>query len=291
MIEITIIGHGSLMSGRGLSFSGELRVRKAFIVALAHCQRGFAKLSRYGDRFATDLQISALPLTGYRIAFDSPPTGHVEGLALTVPLEDACRLSKREGYSPEIFQQLAVLASVQGLNLAAFLWRIQEEAAHDIVGYRRRLFTLTGYTSPHYIPHPVSLGETEYALIFLAPGFEGTGSEEVVSVRQHTSIATIMSLVEAWRRKPNDDQVAYFLSCLLGGVHGVSIHDLLSTMCEESMLAEKVRHQVNTVLSLEQERFLTVTGLTMAEYRQTFGESAVALKRSGLEDFLYGARS
>lgn len=289
MMEITIIGHGSLMSGRGLSFSGELHVRKAFIVALAHCQRGFAKLSRYGDRFATDLQISALPLTGYKITFDSPPTGHVEGLALTVPLADACRLSKREGYSPEIFRQLAVLASAQGLNIAAFLWRIQEEAAHDIIGYRRRLFTLTGYTSPHYIPHPVSLGETEYALIFLAPGFEGTGSEDVVSVRQQTSMATIISLVEAWRRKPNDDQVAYFLSCLLGGVHGVSIHDLLSTMCEESLLVEKVRHQVNAVLSLEQERFLTVTGLTMAEYRRTFGEFAVALKRSGLKDFLHGA--
>jgi hypothetical protein len=287
-MDVTIIGHGSLMSGRGLSFSGKLRVRKAFIVALAHCQRGFAKLSRYGDRFATDLQVSKLPLEGQKVTLDSPPL-KVEGLALTVSLEDACRLAKREGYNPEAFQKLADLALAQGLGLSAFLWRVHEEAAHDLVGYRRRLFTLTGYTSPHYIPHPVSIGGTEHALIFLAPGFEGTGSKEVVSVRQHTNIPVIMSLAEAWRRKPNDDQVAYFLSCLLGGVHGISVHDLLSTIREEPALTEKVSTQLSDVLDHEQELFLTATGLTAAEHRQTFGEADVALKRSGLQDFLRGA--
>jgi hypothetical protein len=288
-MDVTIIGHGSLMSGRGLSFSDKLRVRKAFIVALAHCQRGFAKLSRYGDRFATDLQVSKLPLEGQKVAFDAPSLKNVEGLALTVPLEDAYRLSKREGYNPDVLQKLADLACEQGLDLAAFLWRVHEEAAHDIVGYRRRLFTLTGYTSPHYIPHPVSIGGSEYALIFLAPGFEGTGSEEIVSVRQHTNIPAIMSLAEAWRRKPNDDQVAYFLSCLLGGVHGVSVHDLLSTVREEPMLTEKLRTQLGEVLEHEHEQFLTSTSLTAAVHRQTFGEADVALKRSGLQNFLRGA--
>jgi hypothetical protein len=135
----------------------------------------------------------------------------------------------------------------------------------------------------------VSLGGTEYALIFLAPGFEGTGSEEVVSVRQHTNIPTIMSLAEAWRRKPNDDQVAYFLSCLLGGVHGVGVHDLLSTVREESALTEKVKTQLSEVLDHEQGQFLSATGLTMAEYQQTFGAADAALRRSGLQDFLHGA--
>ena len=190
MMDVTIIGHGSLMSGRGLSFSGSLHVRKACIVALAHCQRGFAKLSRYGDRFATDLEITQFPLAGRQVVLDVPLNGEVEGLALTVPLEDACRLSRREGYSPKVFQQLAELASAQGLDLAAFLWRVHEETAHDIIGYRRQLFTLTGYTSPHYIPHPVSIGGTEYALIFLAPGFEGTGADDIISIRQQTNIPT-----------------------------------------------------------------------------------------------------
>ena len=98
-----------------------------------------------------------------------------------------------------------------------------------------------------------------------------------------------MSLAEAWRRKPNDDQVSYFLSCLLGSVHGISVQDLLSTVREEPTLAEQVRSQLSNVLSQEQAQFLTVTGLTMAEYRQTFGETDVAFRRSGLEDFLRGA--
>jgi len=288
-MDVTIIGHGSLMSGRGLSFSGKLRVRKAFIAALAHCQRGFAKLSRYGDRFATDLQAFHPPLQGRKATSAFPPTGDVEGLALTVPLEDACRLSQREGYRPDALRKLADLASARGLDLAAFLWRMHEEAGHDVVGYRRQLFALTGYTSPHYIPHPVFVDETDYALIFLAPGFEGTGSEDVFSVRQQTNIATLMSLAEAWRRKPNDDQVSYFLSCLLGGVHGVSVHDLLSTVGEEPALTEKVKTQLGEVLEHEQEQFLTATGLTLAEYRQAFGATDAALRRSGLQDFLHGA--
>jgi len=277
------------MSGRGLSFSGQLQVRKACIVALRNCQRGFAKLSRYGDRFATDLQLTKLPLEGHRITPDSSPTGNVEGLALTVSLEDACRLSKREGYHPEVFRRLADLALAQELDLASFLWRLHEAAEHDVVKYRRQLFILTGYTSPHYIPHPVSIDGMEFALIFLAPGFEGTGADNIVSIRQQTNIPLIMSLAEAWRRKPNADQVSYFLSCLLGGVHSIGVQDLLATVREEPILAEKVSTQLSEILPQEQELFLTATGLTMTAYRQTFGEADAALRRGGLQDFLRGA--
>ena len=289
-MNVTIIGHGSLMSGRGLSFSGVLQVRQAEIVALANCRRGFAKLSRYGDRFATDLAPTRFPLMGRRVTRGSSITSEVEGLALTVPLADACRLAKREGYNPEAFQRLAECADARGSELAAFLWRIHEEAAHDVVGYRRQLFSLTSYTSPHYIPHPVSLGNAAYALIFLAPGFEGTGADDVVAIRQQTNIPTIMNLAEAWRRKPNDDQIAYFLSCLLGGVHGVNVRDLLFTDQEESMLSEKIKDRLGEVLDREQELFLTATSLTLPDYQRTFGEKDAALKRSGLQDFLNGAR-
>ena len=71
LMDVTIIGHGSLMSGRGLSFSGTLHVREAFIVALAHCQRGFAKLSRYGlsgsisNSLGSSLEICAEQIPSY----------------------------------------------------------------------------------------------------------------------------------------------------------------------------------------------------------------------------------
>ena len=91
-MDVTVIGYGSLMSGTGLSSSGALDVKKAHIVALENCQRGFAKLSSYGDRFAMDIVASAWPLTGRVQSPELPATNDIEALALTVPLADACRL-------------------------------------------------------------------------------------------------------------------------------------------------------------------------------------------------------
>jgi hypothetical protein len=287
-MDVTVIGHGSLMSGLGLSSSGTFQVRQACVVALAGCRRGFAKLSRYGDRFATDLEVSKLPLAGRVVPPTTPPNGEVEALALTAPLDDLYRLAKREGYNPAAVQRLAELAQAQGSNLADFLWQMHAETGHDMVAYRRRLFALTGFTSPHYIPHPVRLADAGYALIFLAPGFEGTGSDAVISVRQETGIHTLLSTREAWQRKQNEDQLAYFLSCLLGGVHGIGMHDLLATVGEEPALATELTSRISQAMEKEKERFLTTTRLTPEEYRRSFGEPESALAHSGLSDFLNG---
>jgi hypothetical protein len=287
-MDVTVIGHGSLMSGLGLSSSGTFQVRHACVVSLAACRRGFAKLSRYGDRFATDLEVTKLPLEGHVVPPTIPPNGEVETLALTVPLDDLYRLTKREGYSPAAVQRLAELPQARGTTLAGFLWQVHAETGHDVVAYRRRLFALTGFTSPHYIPHPVRLADTEYALIFLAPGFEGTGADDVISVRQETGIQTLMSTREAWQRKPNEDQLAYFLSCLLGGVHGIGMHDLLATVSEEPALAAELMYRMKHTMEKEQARFLATTSLTQEGYRRSFGEPESALARSGLGDFLNG---
>ncbi len=285
-MDITVIGHGSLMSGRGLAFSGALHVKDAFIVALKNCTRGFAKLSRYGDRFATDIETSQFPLAGECVSLTASRIGEVETLALTVPLDDFLRLVKREGYSPEVMQQLADVADKENQPLADFLWYTLANVGYDPVRYRRQLFALTGYTSPHYIPHPLRLTDGPYALIFLAPGLEGTGSDNVVSVRQQTGICTVMNICETWKRKPNDDQLAYFLSCLLGGVHGVNVRDLLGSLHEVPSLAHRLRDRLTQELQEEVERFLTVTNMPESVYRHTFGEDVARLRRSGLLTFL-----
>jgi len=284
-MTITIIGHGSLMSGRGLSFSGALQVQKAAIAALPYCRRGFAKLSRYGDRFATDLDPIQLPLIGRTVTVTAAATQEVEGLALTVSLTDACRLSQREGYNPTTLHQLADMAQAAGLNLAEFLWRLAAEGDHQVIPYRRRLLALTGFTSPHYIPHPVCLDDNDYALVFLAPGLEGTGSDEVISVRQQTRITTLMSTAETWRQKPNEEQLSYFLSCLLAGAHGINVRDILSTIHEAPELAAALSNQLSLSLQQEYEQFLTATGFTAIQYRHLFGEPLAALTRSGLAEF------
>jgi hypothetical protein len=285
-MDVTVIGHGSLMSGQGLSFSGTLRVKAAGIVALPGCVRGFAKLSRYGDRFATDVESHRWPLTARLVAPTSAPDGEVEALALTVSLEDFCRLVKREGYNPAAMQHVATVAGERGQSLADFLWHVHEEAAHDRVAYRRRLWELTGFTSSHYIPHPLQLAGGSRALIFVAPGFEGTGADEVISVRRETGIREVMNTYETWRRKPNEDQLAYFLSCMFGGVHGVNVRDLLQSAEEEPLLVERLREQLGKGLAEEQARFLLTTGLSREYYQRTFGDADAALERSGLAEFL-----
>ena len=147
---------------------------------------------------------------------------------------------------------------------------------------------MTGFTSPHYIPHPVRLDPESCALIFLAPGGEGTGTDEVISVRQETGIQAVMNTSETWRRKPNDDQLAYFLSCLLGGVHGINVRDFLTPVREERTLAERLGDQLRQRLVVEQEQFLAITSLSREHYQRAFGDPDVALNRSGLAEFLFG---
>jgi hypothetical protein len=152
--------------------------------------------------------------------------------------------------------------------------------------YRRQLFALTGFTSPHYIPHPVRLTEGQYALIFLAPGFEGTGSDVVMSVRQQTGIQEVMNMHETWIRKPNDDQLSYFLSCLLGGVHGVNVRDLLVSVSDDPDLTILLQNRLRQELQEEVSRFLMATGLTPETYERAFGVRDRCLTRSGLHAFL-----
>ena len=291
-MDITFLGHGSLMSGRGLSFSGTFAVRRAGIVALAGCRRGFAKLSMYGNRLATDLELSRLSLEGRMVSAqtETEAARHVaiEALALTVLLEDGYRLTKREGYSPEAVKKLADLATDRGSDLAEFLWTLCAEVEHDVVAYRRRLFALTGYTSPHYIPHPVRIADYATALIFLAPGDEGTGSEDVVSVRQQTGIRRPMTAGETWQHKPNDEQLSYFMSCLLGGVHGIGVHDLLPRLGDDPQLISTLTQQLSQEVEKEREQFLATIGFSPAQYRQAFGDPELLLKRSGIADFLTG---
>jgi hypothetical protein len=132
----------------------------------------------------------------------------------------------------------------------------------------------------------VRLAEQGYALVFLAPGFEGTGSDDVISIRQQTGVRTPMGAVTAWRHKQNDDQLLYFVFCFLGGVHGIGMRDILHTIDEEPALAATLKHRLQQSLTQEREHFLAVTGLTSERYRQSFGEPEAALRRSGLKEFL-----
>lgn len=290
-MDVTLIGHGSLMSGRGLARSGRLRVRRAGIVALRGCRRGFAKLSKYGDRLATDLELAHSALEADAVSPADQPDGRVEALGLRMSADDGLRLVQREGYRPTALQAVMERAETDGLGVAEWLWRLTAECGHDVAAYRGRLCTLTGYTSPHYIPHPVRLraddsGLHDYALLFLAPGRHGTGSPAVTSVRERTGIDGLFTTAEAWQRKPNAGQLAYVVSCLLAGVHGMDVRDLLAGVAPHTDLARRLAEGIRAEAVSETACFLETTGLSAARYSRAFGGSRGALRRSGLGGFL-----
>lgn len=278
------------MSGLGLEPFGHLRVRGAARVALLNARRGFGKISQHGDRFAMVLEADYThqPIEARTLAPDAPPSEGPEGLLLLVQPSDLARLSDREGYSSGALQRLREDGRLARQDLAAYLWSLFVDAELNLAAFRQRLFKLVGYTSPHYLPHPVRVDDERVAITFLAPGREGSGSERVVPVRVRTGTTMLMTIPEAWRRKPNRTQLAYFLACLLGGVHGINVRDVLEPLADERGLSQRIRDALADELRHEVARFLETTGLDTTSYWQAFGPPTQALRRGGLEEFLKG---
>jgi hypothetical protein len=228
------------------------------------------------------------PLEAQSLAADAPTTGVPEGIGLWVRPNDLARLCDREGYSSGAMQRLRQEATARQQDVAAYLWWVLETAGFATAAYRERLFKLIGYTSPHYIPHPVRLGGGRFAITFLAPGREGSGTATVVPVRVRTGSLELMTAPDAWRHKPNETQLAYFTACLLGGVHGVSLQDLLLPLSEDTALSERLGATIRDEQQHELSRFLNMTGLDQATYWQSFGPPTHGVRRSGLEEFLHG---
>lgn len=286
--EVVVIGYGPLMSGLGLLPLGHLRVRAAACVRLENARRGFSKLSQQGERFALILEPidPQQPIASHTVPPATPPHDAPEALALTVQPTDLARLCDHDGYSSGALQRLRQEAAAVRQDLAAFLWTLLNDVGLDIATFRQRLFKLIGYTSPHYIPHPVRLDANRFAVTFVAPGHEGTGSDRVVPSRTRTHDEQLLTALEAWQRKPNRTQLSHLTACLLGGLHGIGVQDLLVPVAEDAELCERLRAAIAAEQPQELARFLSATGLDHGSYWQAFGSPNHSIRRSGLEQFL-----
>jgi hypothetical protein len=286
--DVIVIGYGSLMSGFGLQPFGALRARAAARVALRNVRRGFGKLSQHGDRFALVLESShpSGTIEGGVLDNVEPPTDSVEGVALLLPPTGLARVCEREGYSSGALHRLRDEAAARRLDLAAFLWSLLDAALFDVPSFRQRLFKLVGYTSAHYLPHPVRLDDGRFAVTFIAPGREGSGAPHVVPVRVRDGTETLMTAAEAWRQKPNRAQLSYIVACLLGGAHGVAVGDIIGSLNEDPVLAARTRELAVAEQPQELTRFLETTGLDHASYWAAFGPPNQSTRRSGLDAFL-----
>jgi hypothetical protein len=278
--HIGLIGYGSLMSGTGLD---RLRVLHAERVQLRNARRGFAKYSLHGDHFAMALEPidASVPIEG-RVLGGDDAGAYPEALLFKVSPVQLHGVSQREGYDPDKLSQLDDEAAARDLSLAEFLWALLSEEGFDVARYRRRLFALTSYTSQHYVPHPVPLGQRGCAITFLAPGIEGSGSPDVVPIRVRTGNPPLMSAVEVWRERSNGSQLRYLTTCFLGALHGICLHDLICGLNDDDELYRHLRPALGRERDAEQRRFLAATGLGEETYRSVFGDRSRLPRRSGL---------
>lgn len=285
--ETIVLVYGSLMSGLGLRVLGPLRVRSAGRVAFTNARRGFGRLSHRGGHYAMCLEalVGHTSIGARLLAAGAPPAGEVEGLALEVAPVALARIADRAGYSSGALQRLREDATTERLSVAEHLRKVFEDAGCDVRNFRARLYRRIGYTSPHGIPHPVRLTDGRCALTFLNPGIEGTGSDRIAAPPPPPALFT---LAEVCRRQAGQGQLEYAVACLLGGVHGIAVHDLLASLAQDPVAAGTVRRAIPAEQRQELARFLAATGLPASTYFTAFGPASHALSRGGLNSLLRG---
>jgi hypothetical protein len=273
--SVTVIAYGSLMSGLGLARFQTLPALHAARLRLRNCRRGFGKLSRYGNHLAMVLEPTRFDeaICAETIDGKTDETSFPEAIAFTFSTGDFIRVAEREGYRAAMARRLAELALQAGGELASYLWALLEQRDFDVAAYRHALRRVVGYTSPHYLPHPVRMPDGSAAVTFLAPGSEGSGDDSVVPVRVKSGVTGVLDMGEAWRRKPNPSQLEYFAMCVLAEAHNLCVGDVTGEGRLDADLRARLDRRVTEEIPREGERFRAILGLSRELYEQQFGRS------------------
>ncbi|MGH7780761.1 MAG: hypothetical protein ACREQR_13130, partial [Candidatus Binataceae bacterium] len=276
--RLIVLGYGSLLSGYGLL--AERRGGRSRLVALdaeparvANARRGLAKPSSHGSYLAMDLEPvdRAAPIRA-RVGRGGD-ANEFGALLLTFDRGAAAMIARREEYDPAAFERLIALADNARLPLGEFLMRIAEDARFDLLAYRRALRERVGYTSPGYVFHPVAIAGGRVAIVAIGSGFEGSGDDTIISRRREFGIDRMHSLDSALGITSlaidRAGQIGYFAECLMGGLHGLAVADLMKEFDADSAreLGACLRHAADR----ETERFLAATSLDARRYRERFG--------------------
>jgi len=279
---LLVVGYGSLLSGYGMlaerrGGGSKLVARDAFPVSLRNARRGLAKPSSHGNYLAMDLEPTRpnQPITA-RAGCDRVQ-GEIGALGLLFDREWAPLISRREEYEPTKFLELLDRADRAGRPLGEFLLTIAERTGFDLLAYRSALREMLGYTSHGYIFHPVPLEDGRVAIAAIGSGFDGSGDPAVRSKRNEFGMDRLLALPEALvvdtLDLDRDGQVGYFVECVLGGVHGLGIADLVGGLEEQLELRTELGQRLHAVLADERKRFMRATSLDESRYFQAFGES------------------
>ncbi len=286
--RILVLGYGSLLSGYGLL--AERRGGKSRLVAvdaepavISNARRGLAKPSSHGGYLAMDIEPldRAAPITARSGLDAGGAAGELGALLLSFDRASAPLIARREEYDPAAFERLLAAADDAHLSLGEHLLRLAEQTRFDLLGYRRALRDMIGYTSPGYVFHPLPVSDGRVAIAAIGSGFEGSGDPSVVSRRREFGIERLHSLGSALAlRSPAIDrsgQIGYFAECLLGGLHGIAVGDLMAEFDAESDWARELGRGLRAAAGGEGVRFLAATSLSARRYRERFGAADPSL--------------
>jgi len=275
---LLVIGYGSLLSGYGLlaerrAGGSKLIARDAFAVRLGNARRGLAKPSNHGRYLAMDLE----PVRrGEPIVARAGVDGDegIGGVGLVFDREWAALIARREEYDPAMFLELIARADAAGASLGEFLLEIARRTDFDLLAYRVELRSLLGYTSPGYIFHPVPLADGRVGIAAIGSGYEGSGDPAVRSRRNELGMDRLLSMREAMEVRSFEldraSQAGYFAECVLGGMHGLAVDDLMADLDLETDWGGELMRRFMLAAPGERERFMRASSLDATRYRAQF---------------------
>jgi len=197
--------------------------------------------------------------------------GEIGALGLIFDRGLAPDIARREEYEPGKLAELIEIADRAGKPLAEFLMEIARRNGFDLLSYRRELYSLLDYTSPGYIFHPVPIEGVAIALVAIGSGYDGSGHESVTSRRREFAMDRLLSIAEAIEiAQDREGQLGYFVECLLGGMHGLNVDDLIQGTADGTALFAGIADRVAQSAAKETARFLEATSLREHEYRTNF---------------------
>jgi hypothetical protein len=267
-----------LLSGYGLlaercGGASRLVARDVAPVSIHNARRGLAKPSSHGKYLAMDIEPAdrSLPISA-SIADDR--SSGIGGLLLTFDRECGPLIARREEYDADAFVRLIELADRAGKPLGEYLMEIASGTNFDLLAYRIKLCAMLGYTSRGYIFHPIEIDDGRIAIIAIGSGFEGSGDPKIVSRRKEFGMESLLSLEESTRREiPGFDragQIGYYAECILGGLHGLDVGDLLPGLDADAGWTRELAAHLGPIAHGERERFIEATSLDAARYGARF---------------------
>jgi len=265
-------GYGLLAERRG--GASRLVARDALPVAIHNVRRGLAKPSSHGRYLAMDIEPvdRGLPITASLASGNL--NAQIGGLLLTFDRECAPMIARREEYDPDAFERLIGLAESAGRPLGEYLMEIAGGTNFDLLAYRIALRTMLDYTSPGYIFHPIEIDDGRVAIIAIGSGFDGSGDPRIVSRRQEFGMDRLLSLEESMRVAiPGFDragQIGYYAECILGGLHGLDVSDLVPRFDAQQSWTRELAAHLGPIAVGERERFVSATSLDVARYGERF---------------------